>query len=88
MFLHVTDAVYDKNYILKLKFNNGAEGTIDLAEELYGEIFEPLKNIDLFQNFMLTGRTIEWPNGADFAPEYLWKMADLSVEPATELLYF
>jgi len=88
MFLHVTDAVYDKNYILKLKFNNGAEGTIDLAEELYGEIFEPLKNIDLFQNFMLTGRTIEWPNGADFAPEYLWKMAGLSVEPTTELLYF
>ncbi len=88
MFLHVVDAEYDKNYTLKLKFNNGAEGIVDLATELYGEVFEPLKNIELFRDFTLTARTIEWPNGADFAPEYLWEMAELSTEPTTELVYF
>ena len=88
MFLHVIDAEYDKNYTLMLKFNNGAEGVVDLETELYGEIFEPLKNIELFQNFILTGRTIEWPNGADFAPEFLWKIAKLSSKPTTELAYF
>ena len=71
MFLHVIDAEYDENYRLKLKFNNGAKGTVDLEEELYGEIFEPLKDIEQFQKFILTSRTIEWPNGADFAPECL-----------------
>lgn len=87
MFLHVTNAEYDQNYRLNVKFNNGAEGVVDLEKELYGEVFEPLKDIELFQKFTLTNRTIEWPNGADFAPEYLWKIAELVKEPALELAY-
>lgn len=87
MFLHVTDAQYDKNYRLKVKFNNGAEGIVDLEKELYGEVFEPLKNIDLFQKFTLTNRTIEWSNGADFAPEYLWEIAELVKGPTAALAY-
>lgn len=39
MFFHVTDIKHIKDYKLKLKFNNGAEGVVDLEEELYGEIF-------------------------------------------------
>ena len=81
MFLHVTDAQYDKGYRLKLKFNNGAAGIVDLEEELYGEVFEPLKDLTLFQQFVLTGRTIEWPTGADFAPEYLFEIAELTTKP-------
>ena len=30
MFLHVTDAKYLRNYVIWLRFNNGAEGEIDL----------------------------------------------------------
>lgn len=84
MFLHVIDAEYDENYRLKLKFNNGAEGIVDLEEELYGEVFEPLKDLDLFRKFTLTSRTIEWPTGADFAPEYLLEIATLTTEPTVE----
>ena len=65
-------------YRIKLKFNNGAEGVVDLAEELYGEVFEPLKDIELFKSFFLTSRTIEWPSGADFASEYLFEVAKLT----------
>ncbi|MEZ4865411.1 MAG: DUF2442 domain-containing protein [Caldilineaceae bacterium] len=81
MFLHIVDAEYDKEYRLKLKFNNGAEGIVDLEEELYGEVFEPLKDLALFQQFVLTGQTVEWPTGADFAPEYLLEIAKLTTEP-------
>ncbi|MCA9952901.1 MAG: DUF2442 domain-containing protein [Anaerolineales bacterium] len=56
MFLHVTDAKYEKGYQLKLKFNNGAEGIVDLETELYREIFEPLKDTELFRHFTLTIR--------------------------------
>jgi hypothetical protein len=42
---------------------------------LYGEIFEPLKDKSLFQKVFVTSRTIEWPNGADFAPEFLFEIA-------------
>ena len=71
MFLHVTHAEYDAEYKLRLTFNNGAKGIVDLKAELYGEIFEPLKDVDLFRQVYVTSLTIEWPNGADFAPEFL-----------------
>ena len=74
MFIHVTDVKYLKDYQLKLTFNNGVEGGVDLQSELYGEIFEPLCDTKLFQQVYLTSRTIEWPNGADFAPEFLLEL--------------
>lgn len=84
MFLHVTKAKYLENYKVKLKFNNGAEGIVDLEKELYGEVFEPLKDLKLFQDFTLTGRTIEWSTGADFAPEYLYEIAEISAKPTVD----
>ena len=73
MILHVTEARYERDYIVYLKFNDGAEGFVDLAEELYGEMFEPLKDMGLFRSVRLDPelRTIAWANGADFAPEFL-----------------
>ena len=71
MFIHVTDVEYLNGYRLQLRFNNGIEGIVDLQPELYGEVFEPLLDKQLFRQVFLTSRTIEWPNGADFAPEFL-----------------
>lgn len=85
MFLHLTEAAYLEDYKLKLKFNNGAEGIVDLEKELYGEVFEPLKDVNLFQKFTLTGRTIEWSTGADFAPEYLYEIAEITLEPTVSI---
>lgn len=81
MFLHVTSVQYLKDYKLKLAFTNGAEGVVDLRTELYGEIFEPLKDKRLFKQVHLTSRTIEWPNGADFAPEFLYEHATITKLP-------
>ena len=81
MFLHVISGSYLDGYKLMVKFNNGAEGVVDLEAELYGEIFEPLRDQTLFKKFFVTSRTIEWPNGADFAPEFLFEVAQLSKKP-------
>ncbi|MDA0244278.1 MAG: DUF2442 domain-containing protein [Chloroflexi bacterium] len=86
MFLHITQAEYLGDYRLKLFFNNGAIGHVDLEAELYGEVFEPLLDGDLFQQFSITSRTIEWPNGADFAPEFLYDIANLIQEPNKSLV--
>lgn len=73
MFMHVTQAKYIDEFRIWLAFNDGAEGEIDLASELYGEIFEPLKDKDFFKSFTVEGHTLSWSNGADFAPEFLRK---------------
>ncbi|TWU32061.1 hypothetical protein Q31b_58560 [Novipirellula aureliae] len=69
--LHVTFASHLGGHRLHLCFNDGTAGDIDLATNLDGPIFEPLRNVEYFANFDLSGPTLEWPNGADFAPEYL-----------------
>lgn len=81
MFLHVTQVEYLDDYRLNLKFSNGVEGVVDLSEELFGEIFEPLRDIELFKQVYIASRTIEWPNGADFAPEFLYEIAELHQTP-------
>ena len=75
LLLHLVSVEYLDNYQLKLMFNNGIEGIVDVEQELYGEIFEPLKDKNLFKKFFVTSRTIEWSNGADFAPEFLFEIA-------------
>jgi hypothetical protein len=72
MFLEVKQAKYLNDYKIKVEFNNGVTKTIDLDGQLDGEIFEPLKNIEHFKNFSIKFNTIEWSNGADFAPEFLY----------------
>ena len=73
MLSPITDARYVTNYIVRLRFNDGTEGEVDLFSELYGEVFEPLKEVDYYRKFQLHTelRTIVWPNGADFAAEFL-----------------
>jgi hypothetical protein len=71
MFLHVTDAKYIGGYRVHVWFNDGTDGEIDLSGSLGGPIFEPLQEVEYFRSFSLVGHTLTWPNGADFAPEYL-----------------
>jgi hypothetical protein len=51
VLLNVTDAQYVGDYRLRLKFNNGAQGSVDLEPELHGEVFEPLRNKRTFKQF-------------------------------------
>ena len=74
MFIHVNDAKYIGDYKVWLSFNDGMQGEVDLASELYGEIFEPLKDLSFFRSFTLEGHTLSWSNGADFAPEFLYEL--------------
>ena len=75
MFLHVTEVRLTKDYELQVTFSDGVVKEVDLADELYGEVFEPLKDPELFKQVRVNSdtNTIEWPNGADFAPEFLYE---------------
>lgn len=71
----VIEGRYVSAYTIWLRFEDGTEGEVDLSQELHGAVFEPLQKSEYFASFRVnpdTG-TIEWPNGADFAPEFLYE---------------
>ena len=74
MFLEVTQAQHLDNYKLLITFNNGVQKTVDLQNELNGSFFAPLKQLEYFKQFQIKYNTIEWENGADYAPEYLYEI--------------
>jgi hypothetical protein len=76
MFLHVTEVHLTKAYDLRVTFSDGVVKEVDLAGELHGEVFEPLKDLEVFKKVRVNTETntIEWPNGADFAPEFLYEI--------------
>jgi len=76
----VIQATYVVDYKIELKFNDGKVKIIDFESLLWGEVFEPLKSKDFFRNFKLNPFTIEWENGADFAPEFLYDFGDVREE--------
>jgi hypothetical protein len=59
---------------LFLSFKDGVAGEIDLSSNLYGPVFEPLKDEGYFAQVRVNPElgTVVWPNGADFAPEFLY----------------
>lgn len=72
MLHRLVDARYLQAHAIWLRFADGTVGEVDLADQLDGEIFTPLGNAAYFKSFRLHPelRTIVWPNGADFAPEF------------------
>lgn len=75
MLLKVTDAKYIKGHILELSFSNGYQGKVNLLSSLQGPVFQPLQELENFKKFTVTNWTVEWDNGADLAPEYLYNLA-------------
>ena len=73
MFLEVVKAEYLNDYRIKLWFNNQVVKVVDLANSLNVEVFRPLKDLEYFKRFTIKFNTIEWENGADLAPEYLYE---------------
>ena len=69
-------------FTLRLKFDDGVEQTIDFAQVLYGEVFGPLRNQELFDQVRIDPEvhTIVWPNGADFEPATLHDWPNLVEE--------
>ena len=75
MFSEIIEASYLSEYRIALTFNNGVSATVDLKDKLNGEVFAPLNDLSQFQLFTVKYNTIEWSNGADMAPEYLYELS-------------
>ncbi len=59
-------------YRIEVEFSDGLKGVVDLSDRLFGPMFTPLKDPDLFNKLRVDEfGAICWPNGADLAPDAL-----------------
>lgn len=75
MICRIVDARPAGGYRVWLRFADGLSGEVDLSDELWGPVFEPLKDEAEFAKLRADPEldTIIWPNGADFSPEWLYE---------------
>ena len=71
--IRVVDVDYIKDYTLVMTFSDGVRKRMDFRPILQGEVFGELIDKAKFVQYGLTRSTIEWANGADIAPEYLYE---------------
>ncbi len=69
-------AKYLRDYKIQITFNTGEQRIVDLKDQLYGEMFEQLKDKNILMQFRVDKdiRTIVSPNGADLDPYSLYEL--------------
>jgi hypothetical protein len=60
-------------YQIRVAFDDGTEQTIDFLPVLTGELYGPLRDVNVFNQVRIDpeAHTLVWPNGADFDPATL-----------------
>lgn len=76
--LEIREVEYLEGYRMRLRFNDGVVKDVDLSDELWGPMFEPLEDCGLFSQVRVDSElgTIAWPNGADISPDTLYAMGE------------
>src|SRR5437868_7148048 len=61
------------DYQLDVTFEDGMHGVTSLKDRLFGPVFEPLRDPNLFRQVRVDEfGAVCWPNGADLAPDALY----------------
>lgn len=59
---------------LYAEFDDGVRGEVDLSGRLFGPVFEPLRDPQVFAAVAIDEFGVpSWPNGADLAPDALYR---------------
>ena len=75
---YVTSVAYECDYRLLVTFDDEMCKRVNLVRHLDGEIFEPLRDIDMFRTARLNSDidTVVWDNGADMSPDFLYEIGE------------
>lgn len=74
--MDITEVEVLHDHVVRLRFANGVDKTIDLDPYLYGPVFAAIRQDPAaFAAVMVDPEagTITWPNGADLAPDVLYE---------------
>jgi len=77
MLLDVVEVHVEKDYVLRIVFENGEMRLFDMMPFLNNKPFDRLKNISWFNCVKVEYGTLLWPGNIDIAPETLYEQSKL-----------
>ena len=87
MLQDIVEAVPLENYLLKLRFEDGVEGVVDVAQCVsFTGVFAPLRTRTEFAAVQVKPElgTVCWPCGADLDPDVLYALVTGAKIPSLE----
>ena len=82
MYVGVIEVRATDDHKLILTFDNNEHRFFDVAPHLNTGRFAELKDIEVFKKIGLSFDTVEWENGLDIDPEFLYEKSESIVQPA------
>ena len=76
MYPGVTDVQATDDHKLILSFDNSEKKVFDVTPLLSVGRFSELRDISVFKKVHISFDTVEWDNGLDLDPEYLYSESD------------
>ena len=87
--LNISEAKYIDGYKIHLRYENGVEGDVDFSAQEHKNMFAPWKDKAFFSSFNISPEsgTLQWENGLDISPEFLYsQVAGVPQESAFSLM--
>lgn len=64
-----------ENYQLRIVFDNGEEGILDMKPYLDFGVFKRLREMSAFRRVRVSFDTLEWDVGVDLDPEFVYQQS-------------
>jgi hypothetical protein len=77
----VVDVIADDNYRIHVEFDNKESGTLDMTPYLGFGVFSTLKDLSVFNTARVSFDTVEWENGVDLDPKFVYEKCVRCIEP-------
>jgi hypothetical protein len=87
MLQDIVEAVPLDGYRLKLRFQDGATGVVDVSQLVrFTGVFAPLRDAKEFASVRVNSElgTVCWPSGADLDPDVLYALVTGKAVPCLE----
>ena len=72
MYPSVIKVIYKDNYHVYVEFDNNERGILNMEPYLNFGVFSQIKDLNLFSKVRVSFDTIEWENGIDLDPQFVY----------------
>ncbi len=69
MYWDVTEVKPEAHLVLSVRFVDGVTGKVRFLPSHLTGVFEPLKNVDFFNQVFINNGVVTWPGEIDLAPD-------------------